>query len=102
MEDMIKKIVDADNEVKAMEERTLKERKELAEKIDNDTKAIYDRYMNNALETIKRNDIQEEKRFEQLWKDAQSKQKSAQIKLRSDFEHNCDKWVDEIVKRTLE
>lgn len=68
MEDMIKKIVDADNEVKAMEERTLKERKELAEKIDNDTKAIYDRYMNNALETIKRNDIQEEKRFEQLWK----------------------------------
>ena len=49
MENMIKKIVDADNEAKAMEENALKEKEELSKKIDEETKKIYDSYMNDAL-----------------------------------------------------
>lgn len=102
MENMIKKIVDADNEAKAMEERTLKEKEELAKKIDEETQKIYDKHMSEALETVKRNDTLEEKTADKRWEEIKNKQKSAHIKLQSDYERNCDKWVDAIVSRTLE
>ena len=102
MENMIKKIVDADNEAKAMEENALKEKEELSKKIDEETQKIYDSYMKNAAQTVKRNDALEEKKAEKLWEEIQNKQKSAHIKLQSDYKQNCDKWVDAIVSRTLE
>lgn len=102
MEDMIKKIVDADNEAKAMEEIALREKEELDKKIDEDIKKIYDKRMREALETVKRNDAQEEKQAEKRLEEIRSKQKSAHIKLRSDYERNCEKWVDAIVRRILE
>ena len=102
MEDMIKKIVDADNEAKAMEEIALREKEELDKKIDEDIKKIYGKRMREALETVKRNDAQEEKQAEKRLEEIRSKQKSAHIKLRSDYERNCDKWVDAIVRRILE
>ena len=77
MENMIKKIVDADNEAKAMEKDTLEEKEELSKTIEAETKKIYDDFM------------------------AKSKHNSVHIKLDSDFKLNCDKWVDEIVKRTV-
>ncbi len=42
MENMIKKIVDADNEAKAMEKDTLEEKEELSKTIEVETKKIYD------------------------------------------------------------
>ena len=72
------------------------------QRYDEETKKIYDSYMNDALETVKRNDSLEEKKAEKLWEEIQNKQKSAHIKLQSDYEQNCDKWVDAIVSRTLE
>ena len=83
MENMIKKIVDADNEAKAMEKDTLEEKEELSKTIEAETKKIYDDFMAKAEEEI------------------QSKHNSVHIKLDSDFRLNCDKWVDEIVKRTV-
>lgn len=102
MENMIKKIVDADNKAKAMESDILKEKEELSKTIEDETQRIYDKYMNDALETVKRNDIHEEKKADKQLEEIQNKQKSAHIKLQSDYERNCDKWVDSIVKRVLE
>lgn len=102
MENMIKKIVDADNEAKAMEENALKEKEKLAEKINEEAQKIYDSYMKDAIESVKRNDALEEKKAEKSWEEIQKKQNSAHIKLQSDYERNCTKWVDEIVKRTLD
>ena len=59
MENMIKKIVDADNEAKAMEKDTLEEKEELSKTIEAETKKIYDDFMATAEEVVKRNDIQE-------------------------------------------
>lgn len=101
MENMIKKIVDADNEAKAMEKDTLEEKEELSKTIEAETKKIYDDFMAKAEEVVKRNDIQEAKKAEQQWEEIQSKHNSVHIKLDSDFKLNCDKWVDEIVKRTV-
>ena len=65
MENMIKKIVDADNEAKAMEKDTLEEKEELSKTIEAETKKIYDDFMAKAEEVVKRNDIQETKKAEQ-------------------------------------
>ena len=76
MENMIKKIVDADNEAKAMEKDTLEEKEELSKTIEAETKKIYDDFMAKAEEVVKRNDIQETKKAEQQWEEIQGKHKS--------------------------
>ena len=98
---MIKKIVDADNEAKAMEKDTLEEKEELSKTIEAETKKMYDDFMAKAEEVVKRNYIQEAKKAEQQLEEIQRKHNSVHIKLDSDFKLNCDKWVDEIVKRTV-
>ena len=102
MEDMIRKIVEADSQAKEMEKDLIKEKKELSRTIEKETQKVYDKYLNEALEVIERNDVAEEKKTDALLKDIANKQKSAQMKLQSDYENNCDKWVDEIVKRVID
>ncbi|MCH5297192.1 MAG: hypothetical protein J1E85_05935 [Ruminococcus sp.] len=101
MENMIKKIVDADNEAKALEQAALQEKEELQKQIDDEAKKIYEKYMSDAEETVKRNNINEENKARQKLNEIKKKQSSVNIKLQADFEQNCDKWVDEIVSRTL-
>lgn len=102
MEDMIRRIVEADNEAKAIELETIKEKNELNKLIDEESQKIFDKHMNTALETIKRNELAEEKNTKQQWEEIKKKHKSTEIKLQSDYELNCDKWVDAIVSRVLE
>lgn len=101
MENMIKRIIDADNEARAMEENTLKEKAELNKSIDAEIEKIKSGFMAKAEETVKHNDAQETNKAAQQWADIQNKHKSVLIKLKADYEQNCDKWVDEIVQRTL-
>lgn len=101
MENMIKRIIDADNEAQALEESALKEKEELNKSIDAQINKIRAEYTAKAEEAVKRNNAQEEKRANRQWEEIKSRQESVLIKLKSDFEQNCDKWVDEIVSRTL-
>ncbi len=101
MEDMIKRIIDADNEAKMLEESTLKEKAELSKKIDAEIQKIHDSYMAKAEETVKNNRITEEKKAKRQWEEIQQKHNSVLIKLKADFERNHDKWADEIVKRAI-
>lgn len=101
MENMIKKIVDADNEAKALEQAAIQEKETLEKQIEEEAKAIYDKYMSDAEETVMRNNANEENKARQQLDEIRKKQGSLKIKLQSDFEQNCDKWVDEIVIRTL-
>lgn len=101
MENMIKKIIDADNEAKALEESTLKEKEKLSQSIDAEIKKIYSDYMAKAEVIVKRNDALETKKANQQWADIQNKHKSTLIKMKADFERSCDKWTDEIVRRTI-
>ena len=101
MENMIKKIVDADNEAKALEQAAIQEKETLEKQIEEEAKAIYDKYMSDAEETVMRNNTNEENKARQQLDEIRKKQSSLKIKLQSDFEQNYDKWVDEIVRRTL-
>lgn len=101
MENMIKKIVDADNEAKALEQNALQEKEILSRQIDDEAKKIYEKYMSDAEETVNRNNTNEENKTRQQLDEIKKKQNSISIKLQSDFDQNFDRWVDEIVSRTL-
>lgn len=101
MQNMIKKIVDADSQVQAMVEADQKAAEEEKRKIEEEAAAIYKRYMDKAMEEVEINDAYLEKRSERKIKEISAKQESALIKLRADYEQNRDKWVDEIVSRVV-
>ncbi len=48
LENMIKKIVDADNEARELEQITIKEKEELSKSIETEAQKIYDDYMKKA------------------------------------------------------
>lgn len=101
MQNMIKRIIDADNEARALEEKNRKETELQKKDIDKQAKQIYDEQISEAMETVKRNDLHEEKKTERAWKEISDRQSSAMIKLKADFDNNCDRWVDEIVNRVI-
>lgn len=101
MQDMIKRIIEADNEAKALEKATEVSVEKEKVKIEEDAEAIYQKYMDDAQEEIKRDSEYLEKRTERSIAEANSKQESTLIKLRADFEHNRDRWADEIFNRVI-
>ena len=102
MQDMIKRIIDADNEAKALEEKNRQSAETQKEKIERQSREMYDKYMAEAMETVHKNDAQEELKSEKAWLDVATRQHSAMIKLRADYQNNRDRWVDEIVSRVIE
>ncbi|MBU5462901.1 hypothetical protein [Lachnoclostridium sp. MSJ-17] len=102
MQDMIRKIVQADTEAKAMDEANRKNAEEEKRRIEAEAAAIYESYMESAKREIAKNNAYLEKRYYKKWTDITARQASSLIKLRMDYEQNCDRWVDDIVQRVLE
>lgn len=102
MQDMIKRIIDADNEAKALEDKNRKTAETRKEEIERQSKEMYDKYISDAMETVRKNDAYEEQKTEKEWEEISARQQSVMIKLNADFENNCDRWADEIVSRVIE
>ena len=102
MQNMIQRIIDADNEAKVLEAENRRKAEAQKEEIEKQAKEMYDNYISAAMETVKKNDALEEQKTEKAWQEISAKQNSAMIKLRSDFENNRERWVDEIVSRVIE
>ena len=102
MQDMIKRIIDADNEARALEEKNRRDAEAQKAKIERKSQEMYRRKMAEAMDTVKKNDEYEEQQTEKKWAEISARQASAMIKLRSDYDNNRDRWVDEIVTRVIE
>ena len=101
LQDMIKRIVEADSEAQALEEANRKAAEKEKIKIEEEAKSIYQKYMDEAQLEIAKNDAYLKKRFTRKLTEITAKQESAMIKLKSDYEQNRDRWVDEIVGRVV-
>lgn len=101
MQDMIRRIIEADNEAKALEEKNRRAAEAEKQKIEEQAAAIYNESMENAREKIAKNDEYLEKKYAGMLAETEAKQESTLIKLRADYERSCDKWVDEIVARVI-
>ena len=102
MQNMIQRIIDADNEAKVLEAENRRIAEDQKEEIEKQAEEMYDNYISAAMETVKKNDAREEQKTEKAWQEISAKQNSAMIKLKADFENNRDRWVDEIVSRVIE
>ena len=98
---MIKRIIEADNAAKELEEQNRRSAEEETRRIDEKAQEIYRRYMENADQEIARNEENAQKEYERKLSEITSRQESVLIKLRSDFDQSRGKWVDEIVSRVL-
>lgn len=101
MQDMIKRIVEADNQARALDEANKKAAEKEKQRIEKQAAAIYQQYMDEAQEEIARNDAYLDKRYTKKMADITAHQESALIKLKADYDQNRDRWVDEIVDRVL-
>ena len=101
MQDMIRRIIEADNEAKALEESNRIAAEKRKQKIEEEAAAIYKKYMDDAQSEIAKNNTYIEKRTQKKLSDATAKQESVLIKLKSDYEQNRDRWVDEIFNRVV-
>lgn len=101
MQDMIRRIIEADNEAKALEEKNREATEKEKLRIEEEAAATYREYMDNAQEEIKKNDEHLQRSYSRKLSDTTAKQESVLIKLKADYEKNCDRWVDEIVDRVI-
>ena len=98
---MIKRIVEADNEAKALEDSNRKAAEKEKQRIENEAKAIYQRYMDEAKAEIVKDDAYLEKLFDKKLTEISSKQEDAMTRLKATYEANRDLWIDQIVTRVL-
>ena len=101
MEDMLRKIVEADEAAKAVHEKNRIEKERLEKELEAQAQAIYDSYMQKAKKEVEQNSLYEETNANTTLKETQQKYDSALIKLKAEFDANCERWSDEIVKRTI-
>ena len=99
MQDMIRRIVEADSQAKRLDEENKKAAEREKRRIEEEAAAIYQKYMDDAQAAIEKNDAYLDKRYARKLSDVTARQESALIKLRSDYDQNRDRWVDEIVSR---
>ena len=101
MQDMIKRIVEADNEAKALEESNQKAAAKEKQRIENEAKAIYQRYMDEAKAEITKDDAYLEKLYNKKLNEITAKQEKAMDQLKANFEQNREIWIEELVSRVL-
>ncbi|MBQ3416616.1 MAG: hypothetical protein IJH32_02120 [Ruminococcus sp.] len=98
---MIKRIVEADNEAKALEESNQKAAAKEKQRIENEAKAIYQRYMDEAKAEIAKDDAYLEKLYQKKLSEITAKQENTMAQLKADFEQNREIWIDQLVSRVI-
>lgn len=101
MQDMIKRIIQADNEVKAIKEANEEAAEKDKHRIEAEIAAMQKRYMQEAQAEISKDQEYLDKLFAKKTAEVTRKQEEAGKRLHERFEANREKWVDELVDRVL-
>lgn len=101
MKDVIKELVDIDEQAKKYNEETKKQKEVLENQIDEEVKQIHDRYMADAKVNAEAQKKQIEKENLEKFQANEAKRKASAEKLQQKFDANADKWVNEIVEDIL-
>lgn len=101
MKDIIKELVDIDEQAKLYSEETKKQKEALEKEIEEEVQKIQDKYKAEAKEEVelKKQDI--EKKSADKFNINEEKRKAAMSKLQRQFDENFEKWVNEIVEDVL-
>ena len=101
MKDIIKELVDIDEQAKHYSEETEKQKEKYEKEIKKETKKIHDKYMADAEAEVKAQGEKLEKDSFNKFSMDEKKREAAMQKLQKKYDDNADKWVDTRVKDVL-
>lgn len=101
MQDMLKKIIEMDEQARLVKEQAQQEKAATEQEIIDTKKRIYNEYIERAKIRVEKNLEVDRTNAQKQWKKSQVKNEEIINELETSFSENSEKWADEIVKRVL-
>lgn len=101
MQDMLKKIIEIDEQARHIKEKAEREKANTESEIADIRKEIYDDYLSRAKIRVEKNIEADRATAEKDWESTQKLHAAALSALQTDYQQNHDKWSDEIVSRVI-
>ncbi len=99
MQDMLKKIIEMDEQARLVKEKAIQEKAATENEIIKTKQKIYDEYIERAKDRVKKNLDVDRNNAEKNWQITKSKYDNALNDLETMDKENHNKWVNEIVAR---
>ena len=101
MQDMLKKIIEMDEQARLVKEKAKLEKAAAEKEIIETKQKIHDNYIERAKERVEKNLAIDKSNAQKAWEQTQSKHKELSAVLDAMYQQNCDNWVDEIVQSVI-
>ncbi len=101
MQDMLKKIIEMDEQARLVKEKAEKEKAATEQEIIKVKQQIHDDYINRAKARVEKNLEADKADAEKSWEITKAKHKAALTQLEIHDKENHDKWVQEIFNRVI-
>lgn len=101
MQDMLKKIIEMDEQARLVKEEAEKEKAATELEIIATKQKIHDDYINRAKERVEKNLAADKADAEKSWEITKAQHKAALTELEIADKENHDKWVQEIFTRVI-
>ena len=101
MQDMLKKIIEMDEQARLVKEQAIKEKAATEQEIIETKKKIYEDYIDRAKDRVRKNLEVDKANAEKEWEKAQAKHQATLKNLEDMYSKNHDLWVNQIVDRVL-
>lgn len=101
MQDLLKKIIEMDEEARKVEHQAKSEKIKSEEEVEQLREQIYNDYIARAKDRVEKNIAVEEARAQEYVKAYRERIDASKQDMQTLYAENKEKWVDEIVKRAL-
>lgn len=101
MQDMLKKIIEMDEQARLVKEQAIKEKAATEQEIIETKKKIYEDYIDRAKDRVRKNLEVDRANAEKEWEKAQAKHQEILSNLDTMYSENHDLWVNQIVERVI-
>lgn len=101
MQNMLKKIIEMDEQARLVKEQAIKEKAATEQEIIETKKKIYNDYIDRAKDRVRKNLEVDRANAEKEWEKAQAKNQETLVNLDKMYSENHDMWVNQIVERVI-
>lgn len=101
MQNMLKKIIEMDEQARLVKEQAIKEKAATEQEIIETKKKIYNDYIDRAKDRVRKNLEVDRANAEKEWEKAQAKNQETLVNLDKMYNENHDMWVNQIVERVI-
>lgn len=102
MQDMIKKIIEMDEEARKLKAQAEQEKLQSEQEVLKAKQQIHEEYLQRARVRAEKNAKTEQEAADAQWEKTQAEHKAVLDRLNKEFKDNCDGWVDVITRNVVE